>query len=342
MATGVVEVLGVIGTLLGIVQFGMDNFESPETAKSILKVGVGLDYDGGLTNAGGDLPDVRLFNEGGDFLGMTVDPGKVKSGSGGVVEVPHDSDNGQQATYALLSANTDAICVAYVTITWPDGNEYGWVGDWGQQCGATWYYSHLYVSGTQAQPKCMWIDKNGDQPQTGFQLHFPEWVTEQPGVLPEGKDINYFCNAGPPFKIRTDKDPNDITYWVLNKRDEDNNKRSDTAQSYGPTKGPTFPRRHLNARNQTMSMNARFVEQLVMDNSTEHVTAELCESENSAGPDFVNLADGQFCRMSDKTLWPICDNDTTDGCFDLEEQQLVINGVVQRTKKYNKVMTWGR
>lgn len=57
------------------------------------------------------------------------------------------------------------------------------------------------------------------------------------------------------------------------------------------------------------------------------------------GSDFVNVADGQFCRMPDKTLWPICDEDTTDSCFDLEKQQLVINGVVQRTKKYSNVIS---
>lgn len=337
MAAGAIEIIGVLSGLLGIVQFGMDNFAAPETAASSLKIGVGLDIAGGLSNAGGDLPDVRLWNEGGDFLGISADPGDIDDGSTKEFKVNHKGNNGQQATYALFSANDNAICVAYVSITWPDGNEYGWIGDWGRACGSTWYFSSLYIKGTDHQPDCMWIDANGDQPQTGFQVHFPEFVTQESGKLPEGKDENYFCNAGPPFKIRTDPDPNGITYWTRGKRGE--NKRSATAEAYAPPKHPKLPRRHIR-RNETVS--ALSLEQLVIDNNPHHPTASLCESANSVGPDFANLADGQFCRMSDKTLWPFCTDQLYDNCFNLDEQDLVINGVVARSKKYGKVLTWGR
>lgn len=97
------------------------------------------------------------------------------------------------------------------------------------------------------------------------------------GVLPDGKDLDYFCDNGPPFKTHTDKDSNEITYWVLSKRGEKTAKRSDTARSYGPPKdGPRFHWRHLNARNQTVSTQSKFVEQLVTDNSTSRETAYLC------------------------------------------------------------------
>lgn len=49
---------------------------------------------------------------------MKADPGKIKDGNQGEIKVPHYvKDSGQQATYALFSANNDAICVAYLTIT---------------------------------------------------------------------------------------------------------------------------------------------------------------------------------------------------------------------------------
>ncbi|KAK7429152.1 hypothetical protein QQZ08_004367 [Neonectria magnoliae] len=288
MAVAAIEITGFVGSALGIIQFGMANFAQPETAKSVIKIGVGLDTKNGLNNAGGDLPDVRLFNEDGEFLGMSADPGDIDDGSTQEIQIEHHDDNGQQATYALFSTNDDAICIAYASITWPDGNEYAW----------------------------------------------------EPNTVPEGKDQDYFCYSGPPFKWRTDKDPNGITHWTINNGSK--HKRSATAQAYGPSKKPRLPRRHLNARDETVTTGPRFDEQLVMDNSSDHATTQLCESETSVGPDFLNIADGLFCRMSDKTLWPICDDATTDGCFSLEEQQLVINGVVQRTKKYSQVVTWGK
>ncbi|KAK3901910.1 hypothetical protein C8A05DRAFT_34415, partial [Staphylotrichum tortipilum] len=99
-------------------------------------------------NAGGDLPDVRLFNEGGEFIGIKVDPGSVGDGSTGTIKVEHKDQNGQQAAYALFSANDNAVCVTSISITWPNGDH------------------------------CLWIDSNGGQQQTGFQVHFPEFVSK--------------------------------------------------------------------------------------------------------------------------------------------------------------------
>ena len=159
MAAGIFEAIGLVSGLLGIVQFGIDNFAEPESTGSTIRVAVGLDYDGGLSNAGGDLPDMRLFNEAGEFIGMVADPGdKLERGGFDDVFVKHKGDSTQQATYTLFSANDDAICIAYASITWPDGDQYAWVGDWGRQCGATWYYSNRYISGTSTKPDCMWID----------------------------------------------------------------------------------------------------------------------------------------------------------------------------------------
>lgn len=65
---------------------------------------------------------------------------------------------------------------------------------------------------------------------------------------------------------------------------------------------------------------------------------ELCEDALSMGPDYVNIPEGKFCRMSDKTLWPTCDRQTQvgprDDCFDVDSRQLVIGGKVTRSKPY--------
>lgn len=54
----VIEVLGVISGLLGIIQFGIDNFSEKPDEGSTFKIAVGLDGTKGLSNAGGDLPDM--------------------------------------------------------------------------------------------------------------------------------------------------------------------------------------------------------------------------------------------------------------------------------------------
>lgn len=48
------NIFSVISGGLGIVQFGMDNFKAPDTVGSVVQVAVGLDYKGGLNNAGGE------------------------------------------------------------------------------------------------------------------------------------------------------------------------------------------------------------------------------------------------------------------------------------------------
>lgn len=137
MAGAIVSVIGVISGLLGIYQFGADNFGSSDDGGSVLRFQVGLDSPNGLSNSGGDLPDVRLFNEVGEFLGITADPGTIEDGTtGSDIRVTQSSE--QQATYGLITANDNAICIAYLSIVWPDEQKFGWTGDWGKECGAPW------------------------------------------------------------------------------------------------------------------------------------------------------------------------------------------------------------
>ncbi len=134
---GIINVIGIVSGILGIFQFGIDNFAKTDSGGSVVRIQVGLDSTGGLTNSGGDLPDIRLFNEVGEFLGAKYDPGHIDDGTtGSDIRVQQKAE--QQATYGLFTANDDAICIAYLSIVWPDGQKFGWTGGWGRQCGATW------------------------------------------------------------------------------------------------------------------------------------------------------------------------------------------------------------
>ncbi|KAI1173620.1 hypothetical protein F4777DRAFT_589701 [Nemania sp. FL0916] len=349
------DAVGLISGFLGILQFGIDNFAEPESVGSTVRIAVGLDSaDGkGGTNLGGDLPDVRLWNEAGEFLGLKVDPGKVEDGGFHDITIKHNSDSTQQATYTLFSANNDAICVAYATITWPNGDKYAWSGNWGHQCGGSWYYSNVYVGESNEKPDCLWIDGDNNQPQTGFQVHWPEFANKSDAVPgdTQGKEdkFDYLCKAGPPFKMYhypEEKDPRSITYWIpKNSRSVSNRRTLATGSSYGPSKYPAVPRfqpgTHHRRSNQTTIPTSPGTS-LVIGNTERHSVEGLCQSATSFGPDFMNTQSGTFCRMSDKTIWPVCNaaGNATDNCFNSVLNQLILNGVAARDEPYRKVIDW--
>ncbi|KAI1464084.1 uncharacterized protein F4812DRAFT_444512 [Daldinia caldariorum] len=347
-----IEAIGVLSGVLGILQFGIDHFPKDDGPKSTIRITVGLDTPNGLHNAGGDLPDVRLWNEAGKFIGMHADPGHVADGGFGDIEISHEDDTNQQPAYALFSANNDAICIAHATVTFPGNERYTWVGDWGRQCGGSWYYSNIYVDSSNRKVDCLWIDGDNDQPQSGFQVHWPEFVRKDGEELPAEGDgmadkVDYLCNSGPPFKMyKYDdvKDPSSITYWVLdNKRSEDEGRDRKTATAYGPSKNPTSAKfsRQL-ARNSTVpAMPKGQANRLVVSNNEQHTAEELCGSATSYGPDFLDLKNEKFCRMSDKTLWPICSSSQeAEGCFNAELKQLKVNDVYARDTPYDNIVDW--
>lgn len=363
---GFVEVIGLFGTILGIVQFGLDNFPQEETASSVIRIAVGLDNPspGGLSNAGGDLPDIRLFNEFGEFLGINSDGSEIQDGNTKEIKVTHNDDNGQQATYTLFSANDNAICIAYATITWPDGQNWGWTGDWGQRCNGAWFFSNLTFKGASDEPKCMWIDANGDQPHTGFQLHWPDFAPTIPPEqrLPEdarGTDMteNDLCFSGPPFQLKTEPDPRSIVFNQKRRR----GRRDITTLGYSTAEPRSFSYSTLNNQNNGIVTNKSanqtstgstsgkkqnkqpwYTQQLVIDYGTKTSVRTLCESETSRGPDFANYAERLFCRMSDKTIWPFCTRRKTTMCFSPELQRLLTSDKTPREeiKRYAHVATW--
>lgn len=160
VSKALINSIGVVSGALGVVQFPMDHFSEPnKVGQASIKIGVGLDPGYHLRNEGSDLPDVRLFSEAGQFLGMAVDSGSVDEGGFGEVKVQiARTGNGKQPTYALFSASDAAICIAYASMTWPSGDRYAFDGDWGKACGNSWYYSNHYLTPAKKSPTCTWID----------------------------------------------------------------------------------------------------------------------------------------------------------------------------------------
>lgn len=103
--------------------------------------------NGGPLQADGTIPAILAYDEIGNYIGWSDWKHKahIKSGDYADILVHQKKGPGQQATYLQLFARKDAVCIAYITQTWADGQMRGWMGDIGHACGRPWYYSHLFI-----------------------------------------------------------------------------------------------------------------------------------------------------------------------------------------------------
>ncbi len=129
---------------IGIVSFLLSLFASSGgSATSAIRVYAALNGVNGNppTGADGTVGHIQLYDKNQQLLGNGGGTGHIKSGEFKDVVIPQLS--GKQAYYAQVFADTDAICIPAMTITWFDSNKYAWVGDWGWHCGLQWYYGNV-------------------------------------------------------------------------------------------------------------------------------------------------------------------------------------------------------
>ena len=139
--------IGVVDGVITTFNFVQNHIPSAKKEASTIRVAVGINVDAVAHTSGGDAPDVRLYNEEGKELGKNTDSGDISGGSFKDIDVSQKDK--QQPTYALLTGHKDAVCIAYLTSVWPDGQPYGWIGSWGRECGVPWY-----VFGSKALGHC--------------------------------------------------------------------------------------------------------------------------------------------------------------------------------------------
>lgn len=131
------QAIGTVGATLGIIWFSEVHFGTSLAESSVMRIAVGLNNDlAGDSTFSGDAPVVRTFNNYGEFLGKNTSGIHIDEGS--FIDIYVDQKNTQQPSYALLTGN-EGVCIAYATHTWPDQQLYGWVGNWGKDCGVKWY-----------------------------------------------------------------------------------------------------------------------------------------------------------------------------------------------------------
>ncbi|KAI9794611.1 MAG: hypothetical protein M1816_004498 [Peltula sp. TS41687] len=348
------NVVGVLMGVVGMIGLGKDLFAAKEGATTNVRVHVGLAKDS--SNTGGSLPDIALFDAFGNVVGRkeSSDNGHVKNGNYVDIRVEHnDKNDNRQSEYLSISAgNTDAICVAGITVTWPDAGKQAWVGDIGRMCEVDWFYSETIIGEGNNKPACIWLDSDGTNGlhYAGMAMHITDFAFASGRTEQYQNNRDTMCKSAPRFKMYPKLgfwdnipffDP-PLKYVAETLADEDTAKVLVPGKINDPGPGSERPRKKTchdyrglsictrDEENQfeepaerKVAENVHFMAgQLIVSESKGHSAKELCESKTSKGPDFVSTTEKLYCDMKEKKVYPLCVKATDRACFDETIQKL--------------------
>ncbi|PGH02960.1 hypothetical protein AJ79_07497 [Helicocarpus griseus UAMH5409] len=326
-----------VGSIVNDVTKGKQDFSKQLTVSMITGVG---------GNSGGSVPHVAIWDEHGNRISQYKgdENGHVDEGSTKTVYLDPYQNDGKIARpdYLLIvMQETDAVCLSAIMATGANA-QYTWTGDYGYTCGAQWYNSKEGIAGSNKPVKCVWLDSdhtNGIVAK-GLSLHMPDFapdagiieqynmdqarlcqntarMTFQPEPVVPDSGVIFF---DPPLEYMEDP------VGALKKPDQGIDRRTRAYPDGTNMKIKDAKRRHvrdLPKRN----LNVRGVknnraDHLVISDIEGHSARELCEHPNSLGPDFVHKREKVFCDMETADWWPLCDEDNTEGCFDLKDRAI--------------------
>lgn len=306
----------------------------------VVRIAAGLSSNEADTTSG-NQPGVALY----DIMGRKVGSvggkkEKIKDGSFIDIKVPFADGVGTKPAEYISVANggDDALCIAYIAITQPDGTKKAWYGDVAKECGADWYHSLLKTGDDDYQPSCIWIDRNRSNGLRfqGLGLHFNDFAATDERAVQFNENRDLMCNAAPRFRMYEDfgdKDyipffnpPLDLEPKTL--KDSDPKAVMDKSRWHMPDEGPHVNKALIDqgpsrkklrrqSNNSAVFGEASNSSVVIISTSPNHSAKELCESETSRGFDFVSSTENLFCDMEPKRLWPVCNETTTCACFDM-------------------------
>jgi hypothetical protein len=200
--------------------------QAPEDPSQQTTVRVGAGIWGSVQDVeeaspGGDFPDIRLYDKRGAYIGTNDNEPDPDAGGFSDVTIGHVRGTwGRQAEYMAVSASDpDAVCISYITTTWPDGTSMGFLGDIGYMCGASWYPSDTLITNTDSASSeaplalnrtsnCMWIDRDHSKgiKHQGFSFHLPDFSSSK-DVEKDGRAQQYadhpetMCSSWPRLQL---------------------------------------------------------------------------------------------------------------------------------------------
>ena len=211
MAMAVIDVIGALAGVVGdVVRVGMmipGLLPDQDEDHTIVRVAAGLSSNEGDTTSG-KQPSIGLYDIVGRTIGSTHGHGTIKDGDFNDISVPFADGVGKKPTEYISVANggDDALCIAYLALTQPDGTKKAWYGDVGKACGADWYHSLLKTGDDDYQPSCIWIDKNRSNGLRfqGLGLHINDFAATDERAAQYNNNRDLMCNAAPRFRMYED------------------------------------------------------------------------------------------------------------------------------------------
>ncbi|KAJ9616627.1 hypothetical protein H2200_000346 [Cladophialophora chaetospira] len=304
-----------------------------------------------LLSIAGNLPGVVLYDDFGQIIGEDYYDGwNVPEGNFRDIEVHGKDRNNARAAYIRLDAwKGDAICIAGISITYPDGGQSVLYGDtMTKLCGWPFYPSLTDfplpgVGPTGYKPWCFWMDGNNKAFPKSVHFHIPDFHANNVTVNAYNNNRDLLCksqgrmgtmpsvpNSIPIFNPPLTYDPNATGL---------NGAPADPPTYVNPqvvldeyiTSWPQSVTRSYDDRKRRRSRRAsadagrdEFQGKFVVSNSEDpgFSAKYACETGNLYGPHFVNSFERKFCKTDDHTVWDFCENNSTSDRFDIDAQIL--------------------
>ncbi|KAI4256359.1 MAG: hypothetical protein LQ352_002124 [Teloschistes flavicans] len=363
-----------LAVILGIVSVGMTIpglIPPKDDHRPVVRIAAGLSSNDSA-NTAGNQPGLRLY----DIMGRTIGSiggKKQRINDGGFIDIKVPFDKGvgtKPAEYIqVTNGGDDALCIAYISLTQPDGTSKAWYGDVARDCGADWYHSLLTTGDDEDyQPSCVWIDGNGSYGLRfrGLGLHIHDFANTAGRAAQFNGNKTVMCDAAPRFRMYTEiSDKDYIPFFnpplqLVNGTDVDPGAVLDKSRWALPKEGPHITKAFIDqdpngAKKRRQLQDSAFGNAnssvVIVSASPKHSAKELCESETSRGYDFVSSMEHMFCDMEAKKLWPVCNSNTTSACFDVRSSTMTRgkglrgrdsrSGTVPPEKHYAKTVHWG-
>ncbi len=208
--------LNVVGAITGVVSIGMmipGLVPEKDDHKPIVRIAAGLSSNIDDSTSGG-TPGVTLY----DIMGRIIRSTKgkadvIKDGAFIDIKVPFAEGVGTKpAEYvAVTDGGKDALCIAYISLTNPDGGKHVWYGDIGKTCGHQWYHSLLKTGkigasekeGYDYQPACVWIDRDRSDGllYQGLGMHVYDFEATEERAKMFTDDKNQMCGVAPRYRV---------------------------------------------------------------------------------------------------------------------------------------------
>ncbi|KAL4983937.1 hypothetical protein BDW68DRAFT_181140 [Aspergillus falconensis] len=294
---------------------------------------------GAAPNAGGSIPHLAVWDEHGNRIGQYKgdENGHINEQGTKSFTVSPDQNGGKQAIpdYLLMvMQESDALCVSAIVVS---GGSYQrvWTGDMAYTCGAQWYHSKASYGNSNAPVRCAWFDADHSNGiiAKGLSLHM-ESFSSDPGLLKQYKqNQKRLCQNTRRMTFHEDIVPDALVPYFdppLEYNAQGGMKSPNRGIDRKTRAYPdgTFDRKHardLMARNVTSSVKGlknNAPDLLIISNQDGHSAKELCDHPMSLGPDFVDVPEKLFCDMETGKVWPLCEDASSESCFDLDAKQM--------------------